>query len=314
MRALVTGATGFIGFQLVNRLVSQGHDVVVISRNPDAARSRFARVLMVNGTQLLHFYGWDAMHGPPPAVAVEGVDAVIHLAGEPLAEARWSPERKRILRESRSIGTRNLVRGLSSVRPKVLVSASAIGFYGNRGDEKLDEGSSAGAGFLSEVCRDWEREALEAEKIEGMRVVRLRTGMVLGREGGALPRILPIFRWGAGGVLGSGNQWMSWIHERDLVSMIEWALSEQDIYGAVNAVGPEPVTNREFTQSLAQALRRPAVIPAPATALKFALGEMSDVVLHSQRVLPKKALDRGFQFQFQDFNSAILNLVLGRSE
>jgi uncharacterized protein (TIGR01777 family) len=195
-----------------------------------------------------------------------------------------------------------------------MISSSAIGFYGNRGDEKLDEGSSAGAGFLSEVCRDWEREALEAEKIEGMRVVRLRTGMVLGREGGALPKILPIFRWGAGGILGNGNQWMSWIHERDLVSMIEWALFEPEIQGAVNAVAPAPVTNREFTQALAQALRRPAVIPAPAPALKFALGEMSDVVLHSQRVLPKKALQRGFQFQFQEFDRAIKDLIVDRRE
>jgi hypothetical protein len=309
MRALVTGATGFIGFQLVKRLVEQGHDVVVISRNPDGARCRFARVLMEKGKDLLHFYGWDAMHGPPPSVALEGVDAVVHLAGEPLAESRWSPERKRQIRESRAIGTKNLVRGLALAKPKVMLSSSAIGFYGDRGDERLDEGSSAGAGFLSEVCRDWEREALEAEKIDGTRVVRLRTGMVLGRSGGALPRILPIFRWGAGGVLGSGNQWMSWIHESDLVSMIQWALDEHDLQGAVNAVGPTPVTNREFTQALAQALRRPALIPAPATALKFALGEMSDVVLHSQRVLPKKALERGFQFQFQDFNGAIQDLL-----
>jgi uncharacterized protein (TIGR01777 family) len=309
MRALVTGATGFIGYQLVKRLVAQGHDVVVISRNPDGARCRFAHVLMEKGVGLLHFYGWDAMHGPPPSVALEGVDAVVHLAGEPLAESRWSPERKRLIRESRSIGTKNLVQGLLKVNPKVLVSSSATGFYGDRGNEKLDEGSSAGAGFLSEVCRDWEREALEAEKIEGMRVVRLRTGMVLGKEGGALPKILPIFRWGAGGVLGSGNQWMSWIHESDLVSMIEWALKESDLQGAVNAVGPTPVTNREFTQALAQALSRPAVIPAPAPAIRFALGEMSDVVLHSQRVLPKKAMARGFQFQFSEFGDAIRNLL-----
>lgn len=309
MRALVTGATGFIGYQLVRRLVAHGHDVVVISRSPDAARCRFARVLMENGKDLLHFYGWDAMHGPPPAVALEGVDAVVHLAGEPLAESRWSPERKRLIRESRSLGTKNLVRGLALAQPKVMVSASAIGFYGDRGDEKLDEGSSAGAGFLSEVCRDWEREALEAEKIEGTRVVRLRAGMVLGRDGGALPRILPIFRWGAGGVLGSGNQWMSWIHENDFLSMIEWALAESDLQGAVNAVGPTPLTNREFTQALSQALRRPALIPAPAPALKFALGEMSDVVLHSQRVLPKKAMERGFQFQFNEFSAAIEHLL-----
>jgi hypothetical protein len=309
MRALVTGSTGFIGYQLVKRLVANRHDVVVISRNPDAARARFARVLMETGNELLHFYGWNALHGPPPAIALEGVDAVVHLAGEPLAESRWSPERKRKIRESRALGTRYLVQGLMSVRPKVLISSSAIGFYGNRGDEKLHEGSSAGAGFLSDVCRDWEREALEAEKIEGLRVVRLRTGMVLGREGGALPKLLPLFRWGAGGILGSGNQWVSWIHENDLLSMIEWSLRDEELQGVMNAVAPTPVTNREFTQALAQALRRPALLPAPAAALKFALGEMSDVVLHSQRVIPTKALERGFQFQFSEIPAALLDLV-----
>jgi uncharacterized protein (TIGR01777 family) len=309
MRILVTGATGFIGYQLVKELVGKGNELVVVSRDPDRARGRFARLLMETGTQKLHFYGWDSLHGPPPAIAINEIDAVVHLAGEPLGEARWTAEQKKRIRDSRLLGTRHLVQGLASIQAKVLISSSAIGFYGDRGDEKLDEASSAGKGFLSDVCRDWEREALEAENIEGLRVVRLRTGMVLGTTGGALARVLPIFRWGAGGTLGSGKQWMSWIHERDMVGLILWALDHPEVHGAVNGVAPTPITNREFVQTLAQALRRPAVVPAPATALKWALGEMSDLVLQSQRVLPKRALEKGFQFQFQDLEPAIRDLT-----
>jgi uncharacterized protein (TIGR01777 family) len=236
---------------------------------------------------------------------------VVHLAGEPLAQ-RWTAEAKRTIRESRVEGTRALVGSLArlSPRPAMLVSASAVGIYGSRGDQLLTEDSAPGSGFLADVCAEWERTAGVANAL-GIRVVIVRTGVVLG-HGGALARMLPVFKLGLGGRLGSGRQWMSWIHIDDLTALIEFVLSGARLRGPVNATAPNPVTNAEFTRTLASALHRPAFAVVPAFALKMLFGEMASVLLDSQRVLPKAAQAAGFQFRYPDLGPALAGLV-GRS-
>ena len=249
-----------------------------------------------------------AAHAIPRDAPVPACDAVVNLAGEPIAQ-RWTPAAKKRIYDSRVEGTRRLVHALSaqSQRPGVLVCASAVGVYGSRGDEILTEKSSPGAGFLPHVVTDWEESAQTAEAL-GIRVISLRFGMVLGR-GGALAKLLPLFRLGVGGRLGSGRQWMSWIHIDDAVSLILLALENAALRGAVNATAPHPVTNDEFTRRLAGALHRPAIFPAPAFALKLALGEMSEVLLDSQRVLPVAALATGFHFQYPELSVAFANIL-----
>jgi uncharacterized protein (TIGR01777 family) len=288
MKVTITGATGFLGKRLSASLEASGHTVCAVGR---ASPVR-----------------WDPMSGEPPAASLDGMDAVVHLAGEPVAQ-RWSPEAKSRIRESRVIGTRHLIQGLSTAapRPSVLVCASAIGFYGSRGDEVLTETSAAGSGFLPDVCAAWEREADLAAAL-GMRVVKLRIGIVLGREGGALAKMLPPFRACAGGRLGSGRQWMSWIHADDLTGLIRHAL-ENTVSGVVNGTAPEPVTNAVFTRHLASALRRPAVFPVPGFALRLLFGEMSEVLLASQRVLPTRALASGYKFRYDRLEAALKDLL-----
>ena len=244
----------------------------------------------------------------PPAESLREADAVIHLAGEPLAQ-RWTAEAKRRIRESRVAGTRNLVEALAALprRPEALICASAIGYYGSRGDEVLTESSAPGSGFLPEVCVAWEREAQAAEAF-GMRVVRVRTGLVLDAGGGALVRMLPPFRMGVGGRLGSGRQWMSWIHLEDLAALFQFAVESQ-VRGPLNAVAPNPVTNSDFTRELARALRRPAVFPVPGFALRLLFGEMADVLLASQRVAPGAAEAAGFRFRFPQLAPALEGLL-----
>jgi hypothetical protein len=234
----------------------------------------------------------------------------VHLAGEPLAQ-RWTEEAKRRIRGSRVDGTRRLIALLADLpaAPRVLLCASAIGIYGSRGDEILTESSAPGTGFLPEVCMAWEQAADEAAAL-GMRVVKLRTGIVLGRDGGVLARMLPAFRLGAGGRLGSGKQWMSWIHLNDLLGLIEFALNEAGVTGPVNATAPNPVTNEQFTAQLARTLHRPAFAPAPAFALKLMFGEMASVLLDSQRVVPRAAIEHGFGFRYPGLDPA-LHDVLG---
>jgi uncharacterized protein len=289
MKTVVTGATGFVGQELVRRLQSAG-DVLALARTPDAAR----KVLPATcGIQ--RWGGQDLLR----AEVFSGADAVVHLAGEPVAAKRWTAERKREILESRVRSTRRLVESLAGLprggRPRVLVSASAIGFYGDRGDTVLDETAAAGSGFLAEVCRGWETAAHAAVEL-GIRTVTLRIGVVLGPDGGALARMLPIFRAGVGGRLGAGTQWMSWIDRSDLTRLIAFAVDDERVQGPLNAVAPEPVRNREFTAALGQALGRPTLFPVPAFALRLAMGEMAEVVLASQRVHPEKASDLGFRF------------------
>lgn len=300
MRALVTGATGFIGRHLLAHI----SEPVVLTRRPE----RFQSVRP--GVEV---HGWDPLAERPPAAAFRGVEAVFHLAGEPVAEGRWTAAKKERIRESRRLGTANLVHGLREVgeRPPVLVSASAVGIYGDRGDETLDESSSPGKDFLAEVCRQWEEASAGAREL-GMRVVNPRIGIVLGRDGGALAKMLTPFKLGVGGRLASGRQWMPWIHIDDLVGLLLHAARTSDLNGPMNAVGPHPVTNRDFTQALARTLHRPAVFPLPGAMLKLVFGQFGEVLLSSQRVLPKAALESGYRFQFSELSGALENLLQER--
>jgi len=250
---------------------------------------------------------WEPATGQIDRAALEGVDAVVHLAGENIAAGRWTAQRKEAIRASRVDGTRLLAEALASLArpPRVLVAASAVGFYGHRGDEEVDETSPPGHGYLPDVCQQWEAAALPAAAA-GIRVVHLRIGMVLSRAGGALARMLPPFRMGLGGRIGSGRQWVSWIAREDLLAIIERALTHDSWAGPVNAVAPGPVTNAEFTRTLARMLRRPAVLPLPASVVKLLFGEMGQcLLLEGARVRPGKLVADGFPFVYPDLESAL---------
>ena len=287
MRVLVTGGTGFIGAPLCRALRGAGHSVTIVTRDPAHAEGPAV--------------GWDGV-----ANAVAWSDAVVNLAGEPIAGHRWSTARKQRIRDSRVQATQDLVDAVAaaSTRPQVLVSASAVGYYGPHGDEPLDETAGPGTDFLAQVCQAWEQEAERAEQ-RGMRVVRLRIGVVLAADGGALAQMLPLFRAFLGGRLGSGRQWMSWIHRDDVTGLIVDALVDTRYTGAVNATAPTPVTNRDFTRALGRVLARPTVLPAPAFALRLALGEMADMLLTGQRVRPAAAERLGYRFRYRDLEPAL---------
>jgi uncharacterized protein (TIGR01777 family) len=245
------------------------------------------------------------------ARALEGIHAVVHLAGEGIASRRWSARQKERILRSRVDGTRLLVDGLRSLKqkPSVLVSSSAVGYYGPRGDEVLDESAPPGSTFLSEVCKEWEAEASKAAEL-GIRVVLLRTGVVLARDGGALSKMLPPFRVGVGGRLGSGRQWMSWIHLADLVGAVRFAIEAPALSGPVNATAPTPVTNRDFSKVLGRVLHRPSLFAVPAPALRLAVGEMAnELLLTGQRAIPKKLLEAGFAFRFANLEPALHDLL-----
>src|SRR5580658_912554 len=297
MKCVISGGTGFIGRRIVDRLLRDGHYVGVWSRKPGNEK----RTAVASFT-------WDPLQGEPPAESVNTMDAVIHLAGEPVAQ-RWNDAVKGRIRDSRVLGTRRLVETIGSVqhKPKVLVCASAIGWYGDRGDEVLTEASTPGSGFLADVCQGWEAEADRAAEF-GLRVVRLRIGFVLGKGGGALAQMVPAFRAFVGGRLGSGKQWMPWIHVGDVAEMFAHAV-ENDIAGVWNATAPNPVTNAEFTREMGKALHRPAVFPVPPFALKLAFGELGRHMLDSSRVVPEAALKAGFQFGYPELAGALRDLL-----
>jgi uncharacterized protein (TIGR01777 family) len=301
MNILITGATGFVGRRLCEMLHQAGHTVRALSRDSVAAKQRVPHLKEV--------FPWNPLQELPPLQAFEGCDAVVNLAGESIA-GRWTAPKKQLIRDSRVLGTKNLVNALSqlSSRPKVLISASAIGYYGDRGEETLTEDAAPGSDFLAQVCRDWENEALKAESL-GMRVVRLRIGLVLGRGGGTLQALLPLFRVGLGGPLGSGRQWWSWIHRDDLCRLIVQILANENVSGPVNATAPQPVRQKEFAQVLGRVLRRPAFLPTPAFALKIALGEFADGILASQRALPRRAQEMGYRFQFEELEGALREIL-----
>jgi len=297
LKITVTGASGFIGRRLLKSLAGDAHTVQVLSRHA--------------GTNMpgnIKVWPWDPAKSEPPADALRDTDAVIHLAGEPVAQ-RWTGHVKQRIRDSRELGTRHLVQAISKLPkpPGVLVCASASGYYGSRGDEILTEDSPAGAGFLADVCRAWEAEALKAEAF-GTRVVRVRIGIVLDTRGGALQKMLPPFKMGVGGKMGTGKQWMSWIHIDDLVGIFRCAV-EQRVPGVMNGVAPYPVVNAEFTRTLAATLHRPAIFPVPEFALKLLFGEMSEVLFASQRVSPKAAEQAGYRYRFPQLSAALADIL-----
>jgi len=295
MRVAVTGATGFVGRRLVEALVRRGDRVVALGRHPE-------RMSFGTGVECLAF---DPAGAAPQPDAFAGADAVIHLAGESIS-GRWTPEKKRLIRESRTAGTALVVASLADLpqRPRALISASAVGFYGSRGDEALVETSAPGTGFLPEVCAQWEAAALAARDL-GIRTVCLRTGIVLGAGGGALAAMLPPFRFGMGGPFGSGRQFVPWIHLDDLVNMYLFAL-DGDIDGPINAVAPDYATSARFAQALGSAIGRPALIPAPGFALHIVLGEFASTLLDSQLVIPARAEDAGFAWQYRFLEAAMI--------
>jgi len=307
MKVVVTGATGFVGTAIVRDLLAAGHTVLALTRDVERAVRRLparCRALAWNPADALD------------ASALRGADAVVHLAGEGVADARWTAARKRAIRDSRVDTSLALVRALgqldASVRPRVLVSASAIGWYGDRSDTPLDEHSSPGTGFLADVCREWEQAVFDAQSLN-VRTVAVRIGVVLGRDGGALKPLLPMFRLGLGARVGSGRQWLSWIHLHDLVGLLRTVVENPRAAGPINGVAPEPVTNAAFTAALGRALHRPAFLWVPATILRAVFGEMSGVLLASQRVEPRAARQLGFSFQFSTLRSALDDLCADTS-
>lgn len=301
MRVALTGATGLIGSRLVARLRERGDEVTILARSP----GRAAEKLGVSATE------WDAMAGPAPVEALAGRDAVVHLAGEPVAQ-RWTDQAKRAIRESRVTGTRNLVAGLREARPRppALVSSSAVGIYGPHGDEPVDESTPPGGDFLARVCVEWEREAQAATEL-GLRVALMRTGVVLDRSGGALKTMLPPFRLGVGGPVAGGRHYMPWIHVDDVVGMYLAALSDERWAGPFNLTAPDPVTNREFSRALGRALGRPAIAPVPALALKLLYGEMSEIVVRGQRAVPRRAQELGYGFRHPRLDEALQAALAG---
>jgi uncharacterized protein (TIGR01777 family) len=289
MHVLITGGSGFIGRALARELLADGHRVTVLTRNATRTRARLPEAAGVVET----------------LAEASAVDAVVNLAGENLAEGRWTPTRKQALRDSRLDTTRTLLAWMEAQprRPGVLVSGSAVGWYGPRGDETLGEDAAPGEDFAAQLCCDWEAEAVKAEAL-GVRVCRIRTGLVLDPEGGALAKMLLPFRLGLGGPLGDGRQWMSWIVRADLVALIRWLLGNQGAQGAYNATAPNPVTNAEFARTLGHALHRPALLPAPGFALRLLFGEMAELLLTGQRVLPARATAQGFQFRYPELAPA----------
>jgi uncharacterized protein (TIGR01777 family) len=297
MKCIISGGTGFIGRRVVDRLLKDSHYVGVWSRKPGLDRRTAVAT-----------HSWDPLAGDPPLESLNGMDCVIHLAGENVAQ-RWTPEVKRRIHDSRVLGTQRLVDSIERVRhkPKILVCASAIGIYGDRGDEILTEDSVPGTGFLADTCRAWEAEADRARRY-GMRVVKVRIGFVLGKDGGALQKMVPAFKAFVGGRLGSGKQWVPWVHVDDVAEIFAYAV-ENEISGVWNATSPNPVRNSEFTKELARTLGRPALFPAPTAALKLAFGEFAQHMADSARVIPEKLSKAGFEFRHAELGEALRDLL-----
>lgn len=298
MNIIITGSTGLVGSALIPSLLARGDEVTRLVRSQ-------SQLAQADGTRAVL---WNAESSANNFEQLEGHNAVVHLAGDPVAEGRWTDEKKRRIRDSRVTGTRVLVDSLAKLKspPQTFVSASAIGFYGDRADEIVDETSQPGTGFLAETCQEWEAEALRYGELTGGRVVLLRIGIVLAKEGGALGKMLAPFKLGVGGTLGTGKQFMSWIAIDDLVRVIVFALESTELNGAVNAVAPNPVSNAEFTRTLGHVLNRPTLMSVPAFALRLMYGEMADAALLSgQRVLPSKLEASGFQFNFTHLEAAL---------
>jgi uncharacterized protein len=311
MRVIVTGATGFVGVRLVEQLHTLGNSLVVLARNPEKAARQFSPEIFPN----VEIVGYTPLKLGAWTNAIAGADAVVNLAGTPIVDRRWSSKRKQEIIESRAGTTKILVEAIQSVavKPKVLVSGSAIGYYGNptpqnQTSQDFDESSLAGKDFLAEVCVAWEAAA-DLVANAGVRLVKLRTGIVLDSGGGTLAKILPLFQLGLGGKIGSGKQWFSWIHRDDLVGLILFAIANPEIVGGVNGTAPNPVTNAELTATLAKNIGRPAFLPVPAIALSTLLGESATLVLDGQRVLPQKAMQNQYSFAYPELESALRQIL-----
>jgi hypothetical protein len=302
MRIVLAGGTGFLGTALTQHLLQLGHHLTVLTRRTPNSFPSHSHVAHVTWTP-------NGQTGPW-AASLEGADAVVNLSGESIAGKRWSAAQKDKILKSRLDATRSLtsaIRGAAKA-PSALVSGSAVGYYGDRGEETLTEASAPGADFLADVCKQWEAAASEVAAVT--RVALIRTGIVLDKRGGALPKMLPPFLLFAGGPLGSGRQFMPWIHKDDWVRLVAWATANEGARGAVNATSPTPVTNSEFSKALGHALRRPSLLPAPAFALRLALGEMADaLLLGGQRALPVRATDLGFTFRFANIDDALADAL-----
>jgi len=325
MKIVIAGSSGLVGSALTDSLVRDGHTVVRLVRSGSGVKRETGgqknetknRTEQQSRSPKIIDVTWNPntcdLEGEPFGAdqeKIEGSDALVNLAGASIAGASWSKERKALLRSSRVHITRELVCAIEKLEdgPKTIVNASAIGYYGNRGDEVLTEESKPGDDFLAKLASEWEAEAVKAEAL-GLRVVRLRFGIILAKRGGALPQMMRPFKFGVGGKIGSGQQWVSWIALEDAVSVIREALQNRAISGAVNVVSPQPVRNVDFAQALGRAMHRPAIVPAPAFALELVLGEMSEMLLASQRVMPSRLEQLGFRFSRRDLNSALASIL-----
>jgi uncharacterized protein len=302
MKIAIAGATGFVGSRLVEQLLAQGHEVVIFTRSPQQARNRFAKAQV---------FGYEPLKSGEWQTAISGCDAVVNLAGEPIAEKRWTPAQKRTILDSRQLGTQKIVEAIAaaSVKPTVLINASAIGYYGTSETSKFNEQSPAGKDFLAEVCTAWETAA-QAVTATGTRLVILRLGIVLGKNGGALGKMLAPFSAFVGGPIGSGKQWFSWVHRDDVVKLIITAITDSQMQGIYNATAPNPVTMADFCQTLGAVMDRPSWLPVPNFALEALLGEGAIVVLEGQQVVPTHTLAQGFEFQYSTLTPA-LRAILG---
>lgn len=302
-KIFVSGATGLIGRELIKKLFNRGDDITVVTRNKSRHYDDFSYVYRM---EEVDFHSSDEL-----ADLIEEQDVVIHLAGANISEKKWTPDFKQIILESRIITTRLIVEAINKAkkRPGTFICASAVGYYGNRGNEILNESSLPGNDFLSKVCFEWEKEANKAKEL-GLRCVNIRTGIVLSREGGALPKMLPAFKYFIGGGLGSGNQYFPWIHHRDEVNIIIHAIDNKDLNGPVNAVAPDSITMNEFASALGSILKRPSFFNVPKFALKMMLGEGADALTAGQRAVPEKLLQHNFQFQYTPVKNALVDLLL----
>jgi uncharacterized protein (TIGR01777 family) len=301
MKLIITGGTGLIGSVLIDRLWNQFHSLVLLSRKPPAEV----------GDVKKQWFAWQPGSGGEWEAAVDGADGIINLAGEPIAEKRWSESQKEKLRSSRIDVTRSLVNAIAKAqtKPKFLISSSAVGYYGPHGDEKLNEDSKPGEDFLSRLCVEWEGEAKKAEAF-GVRVAIVRTGVVLAKGKGALAKMVPPFKMFAGGPLGSGQQWMPWIHIDDEVGLIEFLMENENARGAFNATAPNPVTMEDFSKALGNVLNRPSWVSVPPSVLALMLGEMADMLLTGQRALPEAAMKLGYNFKYPNLPEALQSLRL----
>jgi len=295
MKIVVAGGTGFLGKPLVDALAASGHEIVVLTRQPAASSG------------LVRYVVWDPGDAAGDwSSAIDGADVLVNLAGENLADKRWTSAYKAVLRESRILSTRSLVAAVrrATRKPSVFLNGSAMGYYGATGDEPLDESFPPGSDFLATLCVDWEAEAHAAAAL-GCRVVIVRTGVVLARDGGALKKMIRPFLYFLGGPLGTGRQFMSWIHRNDWIALVIWALNQSQVAGVLNATAPNPVTNLDFSNALGRALHRPSWLHVPRFALRVILGEIADTLLSGQRVMPKRAVEQGFAFQYSDIHAAM---------